>query len=102
MMVFPTPPTVMPSVGAGTGASPVQVPCAYPDRAAVKLASAPPAMARSHFRRVQQWSHMFVSSFGRFIKGSPRECERSHARRNGGEALGLRAVHTRAVRGGGA
>src|SRR2546425_812558 len=68
MMTFPTPPTVMPSVGEGTGASPVQVPCAYPDGAAAKVASAPAAMARSHVRFVQDWSPMFVSSFGRSSK----------------------------------
>src|SRR5258708_6202260 len=62
MLAFPTPPTVMPSVADGTGASAVQVPCAYPDGVAVKVASAPAAMARSHFRRVQERSNMFPSS----------------------------------------
>src|SRR6266568_1523192 len=64
MLIFPTPPTVMPSVGDGTGASVVQVPCAYPDCAAVKVASAPAAMARSHFRRAQERSNMFLPPLG--------------------------------------
>src|SRR5712691_7251449 len=59
MTICPTPPTVMPSVGDGTGDRVVQVPCAYPDCAAVKVASAPAARARSHFRRVQEWSNIF-------------------------------------------
>src|SRR5712691_6373570 len=64
MLIFPTPPTVMPSVGDGTGASVVQVPCAYPDCVAVKVASAPAAMARSHFRLVQERSNMFLPPLG--------------------------------------
>src|SRR6266571_275997 len=97
MLIFPTPPTVMPSVGDGTGASVVQVPCAYPDCAAVKVASAPAAMARSHFRRAQERSNMFLPPLG--IHERQSEGMRAFpCAANRGEALGSRRFYTRAVR----
>src|SRR6266700_3656301 len=64
MTTCPTPPTVIPSVGEGeTGASVVQVPCAYPACAAVNIPSAPATIARNHFLRVQKRSNIFLSSF---------------------------------------
>src|SRR5437867_12425068 len=97
MMTFPTPPTVMPSVGEGTGASPVQVPCAYPDGAAAKVASAPAAMARSHFRRMQEWSNIFLPP----LEVHERQSAAMRAFQGAADWGGgpwLRAVHTRAVR----
>ena len=84
MTTFPTPPTVMPSVGAGTGASSVQVPCAYPARAAPKVASAPATSAISHFRRVQQWLSMWFLLWTFMVDGAAgRDDEASTEKREG-------------------
>src|SRR6266567_4466413 len=84
MTTCPTPPTVIPSVGEGeTGASVVQVPCAYPACAAVNIPSAPATIARNHFLRVQKRSNIFLSSF------------RSHWFV---EKLALRPAHGKAIR----
>src|SRR6266700_7418019 len=95
-MTCPTPPTVIPSAGAGeTGASAVQVPCAYAACAAVKVPSAPATIARNHFLRVQKRSNIFLSSLeviglskkrdcDPLMKGNPKECERVYGSRDTG------------------
>src|SRR6266567_6608861 len=83
-MTCPTPPTVIPSAGAGdTCASAVQVPCAYAACPAERVPSAPATIARNHFLRVQKRSNIFLSSF------------RSHWFV---EKLALRPAHGKAIR----
>src|SRR5260370_2291472 len=63
-MICPTPHTVIPSVAEGeTVASVVQVPCAYPACAAVKVPTAPATITRNHFLPLQKCLNMFFLSF---------------------------------------
>src|SRR6266704_1454360 len=92
-MTCPTPPTVIPSAGAGeTGASGVQVPpCAYPACPAVRVPSAPATIARNHFLRLQKRSNIFLSSFRILWFVDKRALRPAHGR----QSEGMRGLYTK-------
>src|SRR5207245_667019 len=80
-MTCPTPPTVMPSVGAGTEESVVQVPCACPICGAMKVPITAARITRDHLLTLGKWLNIFLAPLQVFVfGGSPwkRAAEDNH------------------------